>query len=191
MRKIYIDCGAWTGDSVVEFKKHHNDYDIYAFECHPSHKNELTKLSKKQNFTFINKAVWVNNGVVSLYIGTKDRTAASTLRKSKKKKIDKSNPVSVECIDFSEWVRKNFDKKQYIICKMNIEGAEYNILEKMLSDGTLEYINKLFVSWHYSKIEKVGIKKHNKFLKKIKGKIKIFRWNFVEGQKENPFGKLL
>lgn len=191
MRNVYVDCGTWTGDSVLEFKKHYNDYDIYAFECHPKHEDELLKLSKQHDFTFINKAVWVNNNVIPFYIGTKDRTAASTLHKSKKKKIDRHNPIFVECIDFSEWIMKNFDKKQNIFCKMNIEGAEYNILEKMLNDGTLEYINKLFVSWHHSKIGNVGTKRHDKLLENIEGKIKILPWNFVEGQKENPFGKLL
>ena len=29
MQKVYIDCGAWTGDSVSKFMNHYNDYNIY------------------------------------------------------------------------------------------------------------------------------------------------------------------
>ncbi|MFW9871682.1 MAG: FkbM family methyltransferase [Candidatus Thorarchaeota archaeon] len=187
MRKVYIDCGAWTGDSVIEFRKYYNDYDIYAFECHPAHNDDLIKLSKEVGFTFINKAVWTKNEKIPFYLGTKKRTAASTLHKSKKKKIDKENPILIDCISFSKWIMKKFDRNQYIVCKMNIEGAEYNVLEQMLKHNSISYIDKLFVSWHQSKIKKIGIERHENLLKNLEGKTKLFPWRFVEGQDENPF----
>lgn len=184
--KIYIDCGAWTGDSVLEFRKHYN-YDVYAFECHPDHKKNLTKLSKKHNFTFIDKAVWISDGSIPFYIGSKQRSAASTLHKSKKKKIDRENPIFIDCIDFSKWIVENFKKDQELICKMNIEGAEYNILEKMIKDDTIGYIKKLFVSWHQSKIVNISIERHNKLLKVLEKRTIILPWRFVEGQDKDPF----
>jgi FkbM family methyltransferase len=187
MKKVYVDCGAWTGDSVSKFLEHYNDYEVYIFECHPKHTDSLTTLSEERGFTFINKGVWTGNETIPFYMGSKDRTAASTLRKSKKKKIDKENPIMIECIDFSKWIRKTFDTDDYIVCKMNIEGAEYNVLEKMLVDGSLGYIDKFFISWHHSKIARVGLKNHNKLLRKLEGRVDILPWRFVEGQSENPF----
>lgn len=188
MRKVYIDCGAWTGDSVLKFKKYYNDYDIYAFECHPNHKKDLIQLSKKYDFKFIDKAVWTKNREkIPFYIGTKDRTAASTVHISKKRKIDKIHPIFVTCIDFSKWIMENFNRDQYIVCKMNIEGAEYDILEKMLKDGSISYIKRLFCSWHQNKIRDIEKKRHSILLKKLKGKIILHPWNFVDGQVENPF----
>jgi FkbM family methyltransferase len=187
MRNVYIDCGAWNGDSVLEFMKHYKDYDVYAFECHPDHQDELTEMSKKFGFTFINKAAWIRNETRLFYLGTKNRTAASTVHKSKKRKIDKENPISVECLDFSQWVVENFDKDQLIVCKMNIEGAEYQVLPKMLRDNSIDYINYLFCSWHQSKIAGVGKEVHARLMKQVSRRTKLLTWNFVEGQEENPF----
>ena len=57
-------------------------------------------------------------------------------------------PVSVECIDFSKWIKDNFSKEDYIFVKMDIEGSEYKILPKMIEDGTMSYIDTLVIEWH-------------------------------------------
>ncbi len=54
----------------------------------------------------------------------------------------------VEAIDFSKWVLSNFEKEDYIILKMDIEGSEYKVLPKMIDDGSIEYINTLIIEWH-------------------------------------------
>ena len=56
--------------------------------------------------------------------------------------------IDVECIDFSEWVKNNFKKEDYIILKMDIEGAEFNVLPKMIANDTLSYVNKMIIEWH-------------------------------------------
>ena len=42
----------------------------------------------------------------------------------------------------------NFSKDDFIVCKMDIEGAENDVLEKMISDGSIEYINILYLEPH-------------------------------------------
>ena len=56
--------------------------------------------------------------------------------------------VLVESIDLSQWIMDNFSKKDFIILKMDIEGAEYTVLPKMIKDGSIDYINKAFIEWH-------------------------------------------
>jgi len=185
MRNVFIDCGAWTGDTVIRFIGCNKNYDIYAFECHPDHKDELIKLSEEYNFTFINKAVWINEGPILFYLGTGNRTSASTLYKTKKKKIDKENPIIVECIDFSKWIKDNFATDDNIVCKMNIEGAEYKLLPKMIADGTMKYIKKLYVSWHYNKLEGFDKRTHDSLVRNLSLITKLHKWDY-DG-KNNPF----
>lgn len=184
---VYIDCGAWTGDSVLEFKKHYPDYKVYAFECHPDHHKHLERLSKKYDFTYINKAVWIKDETISFYLGTKDRTQASTLHKNKKKKIDRKNPISVEAIDFSKWVLDTFSPDDNIVCKMNIEGAEYEILPRMIVEGTIRYIKKLYVAWHYSKLHGFNKDLHDSLIRELTSSTKLKKWDYDERNGKNPF----
>lgn len=186
IKKIYIDCGAWTGDSVVNFIRKFKNYIIYAFECEPRLTKTLEILSNEYNFNFINKAIWTSNSKINLYPGVENFTQSSSLFFSKKKLIDKNNPISVEAIDFSEWIKNNFNKTDYIVCKMNIEGAEYDVLEKMLLDGSIDYINKLYIAWHYKKLKNFSINRHCKLINVLKDKVKLLEWNF-ESEHEDPF----
>jgi FkbM family methyltransferase len=67
---------------------------------------------------------------------------------SHEKLYEWSDPVLVECIDFSKWIKDNFSKEDYIFLKMDIEGSEYKILPKMINDGTISYIDALVIEWH-------------------------------------------
>jgi FkbM family methyltransferase len=64
------------------------------------------------------------------------------------KLYDWSEPVLVECIDFSQWIKNNFSKEDYIFIKMDIEGSEYKILPKMIDEGTINYVDALAIEWH-------------------------------------------
>ncbi len=70
---------------------------------------------------------------------------------------------------------------------MNIEGAEYEILPKMFDDGSIDYINKFFMSWHWRKLSGFTEKRHNKIAKEAARRTKLVIWKFVEGEMENPF----
>jgi FkbM family methyltransferase len=73
-----------------------------------------------------------------------------------KNNLDPNNYISyvvgdlleVECIDLSEFIRENYSKTDHIVMKLDVEGAEYPILEKMIADGTIEYLNEVYIEWH-------------------------------------------
>lgn len=190
MRKVYLDCGTWVGDSIVGFKKYFrgsDSYDIYAFECEPRLYELLTRLSTEYKFEFINKAVWINDLGIDLYPGVEDMTQSSSVLIEKKKFIDKDKPIHVQTIDFSQWILDTFKQNDYIVCKMNIEGAEYDVLEKMIQDKSLQYIDKLYVAWHNKKLEGFSEDRHNKIKKEITNITDLSTWNFVESEGKNPF----
>ena len=56
--------------------------------------------------------------------------------------------IKVESLDLSQWIVDNFSKDDYIVLKMDIEGSEYEILPKMIKDGSINYINAAFIEWH-------------------------------------------
>lgn len=186
-RKVYIDCGAWEGDSILAFKKYHKGYTIFGFECEPRLEKDLVALSLDEKFCLFFKAVYTQDGPVCLYQGIKDFTESSSLLVDKITYIDKDNNIEAEAIDFSQWVIDNFDRDDFIVCKMNIEGAEYGVLEKMIKDGSIYYIDHLYIEWHNKKIKGFVQKRHDD-LKARLGKIVVLHdWTFTKKYKADPF----
>ena len=55
----------------------------------------------------------------------------------------------IECINFIEFVKKNFNKEDFILVKCDIEGSEYAILPDILEN--FEYFNEMFIEFHYNR----------------------------------------
>jgi FkbM family methyltransferase len=51
----------------------------------------------------------------------------------------------VPCFDLSAWLRR---LRRKVVLKMDVEGAEYPLLEQLLADGTDRWISELVVEWH-------------------------------------------
>ena len=159
LRKVFIDCGANDGCSVRKFKRivsNWEDYEIYSFEPNPSFAKDI----ENSGATLIEKAVWIEDGEVDFFIVTVDnkgkenmRTGASTLNPRKNEwNLDgrhiESEVYRVESVDLSKWVLNNFSKENKIILKMDIEGSEYDVLDKMIDDGSLEFVDELWIEFH-------------------------------------------
>jgi len=103
-----------------------------------------------------NKAVMNFNGPAKFYI-PKDFGPfvgeGSSLIKSKFNNIEKLTCVSIECINFIEFltkIKKEFDDV-FIVVKMDIEGSEYNIIDELYRNFTLNrvrLIDYLMVEFH-------------------------------------------
>ena len=163
MRKVFIDCGAHDGSSARLFIKKLDptrEYEIFSFEppSTSSSKNErLKKLEEKQQVSVIRKAVWIYDGEITFY--DNGRSGASLLEEKRQlhrgivKPIEQlSTQTTVECLDLSKWIQENFDKEDHIILKMDIEGAEYEVVKKMYKDGTLGLVDKLYCELHGLKV---------------------------------------
>lgn len=162
-KKIWIDAGAHAGESTKKFMRQHKNYNYILFEPNP-----YNNLSFPANAIVIRKAVWIEDCVKEFYLYENDNMSEGcTLIKKKKGALDINNPIQVYCIDFSKWIETSFNKKDYIILKLDIEGAEYAVLDKMIRDGSIKYINKLYVEYHWKKL---GITKdeHKELVKRLK-----------------------
>lgn len=172
--KIFIDAGANDGCSARLFRKlydPHNEYRIYSFEVDPIY---LDKFSDIENLVFINKAVWVEYGKCDFFRSyTAWRDGGTLIKEKKTGELDKQNPIKVTTIDFSSWIMDTFLPSDLIILKMDIEGAEYKVLNKMIVDGSIDYIDELWIEWHYGKIN-MPEHKHQELVSRLK--MPIRKW---------------
>lgn len=146
MRKIFIDCGYLNGKGTRIFKKtkdYSSDFELYAFEASP----DFDANNVPSEINLIQKAVWIHDGVIDFYVN-KDRRTNSLMKGHKSRA---SEPKKVQCIDFSNWITSNFTKDDYLVLKMDIERAEYDVLKKMYEDKSLHLFDIIYVEQHYPK----------------------------------------
>jgi len=62
--------------------------------------------------------------------------------------VDGGEPLTVQIIDFPKWVAEHFSKDDYIVMKIDIEGAEFALLEKMAKLGLLDMVDQLALECH-------------------------------------------
>ena len=176
--KYFIDAGANNSCSARIFRKLHdpnNEVHIFSFEIDPLFVNHFSDIT---NHTFINKAVWVSDGTMKFYRDTgAGRIGGSLLKEKHTCPLDRKNPIHVDTLDFSKWVLDNFNKEDEIILKMDIEGAEYTVLPKMMEDLSFNYINELWIEWHYAKVD-VPKDRHDALLARIN--IPMKKWAGIE-----------
>ena len=48
----------------------------------------------------------------------------------------------------SDFISENFSVDDYVILKLDVEGAEYSILKNLLDKNKMSYINEIYLEWH-------------------------------------------
>ncbi len=165
-KTIFIDCGSNLGqgyENLTQALELKND-EVHMFE--PSkycYEKLVEKYSSYPNIHLNQKAVWNKNETRILniefcpiengYYGGATNILMENFKilERDKELMDEWPPKvsdEVECIDLSEFILKNIDTHQKIILKIDIEGAEYEVLDKMIDDDTLRYIDTIAVEWH-------------------------------------------
>lgn len=180
MSNIYIDLGCYDGDTVEQFRNWRQiafpdkEWKIYAFDPNPAFAEAwLNKVDKETEF--IEQAAWVESGTMELAVDVK-RPLGSTIMKSKQSMWENSNVIEVSTFDFSEWIEQfKFD---FVVVKMDIEGAEFPILDKMLSDGTAEIMDYLLVETHPNKVVDYTTTDANDLLDRLRQLgIRVYKWH--------------
>tara|TARA_Y100000310_G_scaffold309131_1_gene352938 strand:- start:2974 stop:3690 length:717 start_codon:yes stop_codon:yes gene_type:complete len=95
-------------------------------------------------------AIWHTEEKRDFYIGIDEfGDLGSTLIKEKEEKLDRDNPLSVQCIDIRKFLKDNFKPEDMVMLKLDIEGAEYDVLPELLKDiDAMTILKSLFVEWH-------------------------------------------
>lgn len=147
---IAIDCGANVGKITAKLAE--PGVTVYAFEPDPNAWEVLqSNFKDNPSVVLINKAVSDHEGRARIYFSkrygedpTKYSTGTTLL--ADKPNIDTENFVEVEVIDLAEFiVRLN---KPIRILKMDIEGEEVKVLNKLIDRKLTDYIRHILVETH-------------------------------------------
>lgn len=113
--QVLVDCGAYDGDTVMEFIKSYGEYDkIYAYEPDPDNYEKIKEnLAQYQNITAFNRAVSDSEGEMRF---------TSHMSKA----ANRFNPAGDKIVPISTIDHDIDDKITFL--KMDIESAEPNAL---------------------------------------------------------------
>ena len=151
---LVIDCGANIGETVSLIAK--SGVEVHAFEAN-SHAFKVLeeRFRDKPDVHCYKQAVLDQCGSVNLYHhihshGNEVKWSGGSSIFSEKPNVNKNKFEEVESIDLSAFIAQ-LDKSVSVL-KMDIEGAEIQVLEKMIEDHTISRVRNLFVEIHDKKI---------------------------------------
>ena len=178
-RKVFIDGGGHQATSLEFFLRNFPNayqFQTHSFEINPDFEKCFKPHIDYKNHFFYNMAIWTEAGEIQF---NKMNGESSTVSPYSYE----LNNATVRSIDFSKWLINNFQKEDYIVLKLDIEGAEFSVLPKMFADNSIDLIDELFIEFHYGKRKNTSIELSLNILEKL-----IFQYN-LEPKRWNATGE--
>ena len=146
---IFIDLGANLGQELDVIAP--MGVVVHSFEPH----SELFKIIQKNhghrdNVTLHNAAAWIYDGHVAFFFkkSKQDVNGGASLIEQKSN-INKSSKETVPSINIARYIKEL--NKPIKVLKIDIEGAEYYLLEKLIEEKALDNIDFIYCEDHNRK----------------------------------------
>jgi FkbM family methyltransferase len=169
---IFIDCGTHLFQGFKEFAEKYKidgEWKCFCFEANPftyeKSKDIFTELTNSgYNIVHFNKAVYNNEGNIRINCSRDDSGPYSDGHFSQASNILKDPPdydstyhygfnyneeeIVVETIDFSKFLKENTTEEDFVVVKMDIEGAEFEVLPSIIDEESYKLINDFYCEFH-------------------------------------------
>lgn len=170
MKKIFFDCGTHLFQGFNQFSEKYSidqDWECYCFEANPitykmSKSNYFDLLNQGFDIKHFNAAVSDKRGFVDVncavaYYYDESEEGSFTSQASNILSVPPNpspltrydnNIHKVRSIDFSEFIKQVASPEDFVLIKMDIEGSEFEVLDKLIYDNNLIYINDIHIEFH-------------------------------------------
>jgi FkbM family methyltransferase len=149
---VCIDCGSHAGDITAIFRA--LGATVYGFEPNTNlFVQQMQRFRHDSGVTLINKAVW--NQAARLPLNALMMNGTPNLGGSSILQIDETDMYQqsvlqeeVEVIDLIPFVKDLTSRKRISILKLDVEGAEFDILDSLLKECLHHQIDSIFCETH-------------------------------------------
>jgi FkbM family methyltransferase len=147
---IAIDCGANLG-AITRIMAAHGA-TVHAFEPNPDAFAHLSRACAGQGHIHLHPAAVLDKpGQMTLHLHMNydrnpERFSSGSSLIAEKRNVDATRGVTVPVIDLCAFIDRL--PSPVALLKMDVEGAEYDILHAMLDRGTIAKVAKVFVETH-------------------------------------------
>lgn len=142
---IVVDLGCKTyGEdaSLIPLIERFRPETMYGFD--PLLDHDTTARIDNTRLELRAKAAWLREGTIRLGIGAPFHLDATVVA-DKNDRDEWAQTIEVPCFDFSHWLDNLAER---VVLKLNVEGAEFPLLERLFADGTVDQVESLIVAWH-------------------------------------------
>ena len=161
----FLDCGFYVGQILKEYIERGEVTDEWAVVVFEPNEELDVQADLDRLFPtaeWVKKAVWIHDEGVDFWIS--QRNNASYIDGMSQNAPEKK--ITVESLDFSNYVKNLPEQVDKIICSMDIEGAEFPVLDKMIKDGSIDRIDILDVEFH-NRVTSVSIERTHELYNEI------------------------
>ncbi|MEI9910218.1 MAG: FkbM family methyltransferase [Bacteroidota bacterium] len=151
---IVLDCGANVGHIAKLFSL--TGATVIAFEPDPvAYQKLLHRCRSRKNITCVRKGVWDKDAIIQLFSheDSKGNEASFTVGSSiiaGKININTEKAQSIEVIDLVSYIQNS--GKKIDLVKLDVEGAEIEILKKVIATDAYKLFDRMYVETHETKI---------------------------------------
>jgi len=145
---VIFDLGAHIGLSILYFKIKYPNSRIVAFEPNPNIfpiLQENIECNSLSNVELHNIALGSKDEVRDFYIDNSgnDSFSTSSFNKNAWDGTQSTVAINVKCERLSKYIDRDID-----ILKMDIEGAETEVLQELIEGNKLQYIKNILIEYH-------------------------------------------
>lgn len=99
-------------------------------------------------YLYKEKAAWTYDGTVDFYLDkVSDASWGSSMNQKHRDVQNGKNKVTVKCVDLARLINQ-YNETDLIVVKMDIEGAEYDLLKDFQKKDTFKLIDFIAVEFH-------------------------------------------
>lgn len=158
--KFFIDLGAHNGNTLLKALDKYPDFDEYSgYEpIHKLYKESLKRLNGAKKVKIYNLAVGTKTAPITIYEDMTTHKLGSSVYSDKTQKKARKVECTMVSIDV---VMEKIQLSDYVVLKIDIEGAEYELLEYMIETKLIDLVDEIYCEWHQHKIPSIPISRHN------------------------------
>lgn len=142
---LFVDLGAYVGDSCQRYLAAHAVEHAFLFEPNPA----IQVSPPDCPYSLLRAAAWIRDGTAPLYIGRHYAGEGSSLL-AEKTTGGLGDPIEVPTIDFAAWLAPFAGRD--VVIKINVEGAEYALIDHLHARGVLGIPRVIYLSLHNAKV---------------------------------------
>jgi len=149
-RLFYVDVGANNyGTSIAGwFLRQYpmaNLFKVMALEADARHYRSYAKHPEVELLPF---AASTRNGTVTWAVDKKSSGGGSRILPAGKQRRHDWNSTIVHSIDLADFLRRQFVPDDYVVMKMDVEGAEYEIIPHLVASNVSHLLDEFFLEAH-------------------------------------------
>jgi len=146
---VYVDVGANTYKSSIgawfqlHYPKQSHKFNIFAIEADGLFGADYLHHPEVK---FLPYAAWIRNESLTLSLSSVD---GGQIQPKTGSSLSLPKLSRVRGLDFADWLMKTVTEEDYVVVKMDVGGAEFQLLPKMLNTGAICLVDELFLECHY------------------------------------------